>query len=133
MSPNQPANAVPTTAPADGGASTLDAGALDRLRALDPEGRHGVLTRVLTAYEASLERHLVQMRAELARPTAAVAAAAHTLKSSSASVGALLLAQACESLEQRVRQGAAAQTHDVARLIELAEAALAAVRTILPR
>jgi HPt (histidine-containing phosphotransfer) domain-containing protein len=56
---------------------------------------------------------------------------AHTLKSSSASVGALALSRACELLEQRVRQGAAAQTHDVAELIALGEAALASVRTIL--
>jgi HPt (histidine-containing phosphotransfer) domain-containing protein len=109
----------------------LDEGALARLHELDPEGRHGVVVRVLSAYEASLSRQLEQMRAELPAPSAGVAMLAHTMKSSSASVGALALARACEALEQRVRQGATAQTHDVAELIALGEAALSAVRTIL--
>lgn len=109
----------------------LDEGALARLRELDPDGRHGVMARVLAAYETSLSRQLEQMRAELAAPTAGVALLAHTMKSSSASVGALSLARACAALEQRVREGATAQTHDVAELIALGEAALAAVRTIL--
>ncbi|MBL8345902.1 MAG: Hpt domain-containing protein [Rubrivivax sp.] len=110
----------------------LDEGALARLRELDPEGQHGVVARVLAAYESSLVRQLDLMRAELAAPQAHVLGGlAHTLKSSSASVGALALARACEAFEQRVRQGATAQTHDVAELIALAEAALVAVRTIL--
>lgn len=110
----------------------LDEVALARLRELDPDGRHGVVTRVLGAYEASLVRHLEQMRAARAAPsTDLVCAQAHTLKSSSASVGAAALALACASLEQRLRQGGTAQTHDVEELITLGEAALAAARTIL--
>lgn len=110
----------------------LDAAALARLRDLDPEGRHGVVVRVLTAYRAALTRQMAQLRTEQAAPQAAtLAALAHTLKSSSASVGALALARACEALEQRLRQGGTAQTHDVADLIALGEAALAAVDRIL--
>lgn len=110
----------------------LDEGALARLRELDPDGQHGVVVRVLTAYENSLVRQLAQMQAELDEPTARVVGGlAHTLKSSSASVGALALSRACEALEQRIRLGAQAQTHDVAELIALGEAALVAVRTIL--
>jgi HPt (histidine-containing phosphotransfer) domain-containing protein len=118
-----PGNAAPP--------AVLDEVALSRLRALDPEGRHGVLARVLATYEASLVRQLEHLRAALPAPTPAVAILAHTLKSSSASVGAVALARACETLEARVRQGGTAQTHDVAELIALAEAALAAVRTML--
>ena len=44
---------------------TLDAAALARLRELDPEGRHGVLPRVLGAFEASLARMLAQLAGEL--------------------------------------------------------------------
>ncbi|MBL8341451.1 MAG: Hpt domain-containing protein [Rubrivivax sp.] len=109
----------------------LDAAALARLQALDPEGRHGVVRRVLATYEGALTRQLDQLRAERDTPTAALANLAHTLKSSSASVGALALADACAALEQRLRHGAVAQTHDVAHLVDLGEAALAAVRTML--
>jgi HPt (histidine-containing phosphotransfer) domain-containing protein len=113
----------------------LDAAALERLRSLDPDGRHDVLRRVLATYEAALARQLDQLRAEAAAPSAAGHAAlgtlAHTLKSSSASVGANALAAACAALELRLRQGARAQTHDVADLIALGEAALASVRTML--
>jgi len=126
MSPPPPAPAAPTPA------HVLDEGALARLRELDPDGRHGVVPRVLTAYETALVRQIGQMRAELEAPQSqALAVLAHTLKSSSASVGALALARACESLERRVREGATAKTHDVAELITLAEAALRAVRSIL--
>lgn len=120
--PNDPA---PASTP-------LDEKALARLRELDPDGRHGVVARVLTAYENSLVRQLELMRAELAAPRAAVLGGlTHTLKSSSASVGALAFSRACEAFEQRSRAGATAQTHDVAELIALGEAALVAVRTIL--
>ena len=122
---------APPSPAADG--PVLDERALARLHELDPEGRHGVVARVLATYENSLVRQLEQLRGALAAPTPAVAALAHTLKSSSASVGALALARACDGLERRVRQGATAQTHDVAELIALGEAALAAVRTILRR
>jgi hypothetical protein len=70
----------------------LDETALARLRELDPDGRHGVLQRVLTAFETSLTRSLGQLQDPQASADAkTVAALAHTLKSSSASVGALAL------------------------------------------
>ncbi|MBI5717796.1 MAG: Hpt domain-containing protein [Burkholderiales bacterium] len=122
----------PPPDPAATPGTVLDEAALARLRELDPAGQHGVVVRVLATYETSLVRQLGQMRAELDAPRAKVLGdLAHTLKSSSASVGALALSRACEALEQRMRQGAQAQTHDVAELIALGEAALVAVRTIL--
>ena len=128
MDPSRPAPS------ADG--TSLDEAALARLRDLDPEGRHGVLARVLGAYESSLLRQIEQLQLQSQVPesparTQVVAALAHTMKSASASVGAMLLARACESLERRLRVGAAAQTHDVAELIALGESALAAARAIL--
>jgi HPt (histidine-containing phosphotransfer) domain-containing protein len=115
----------------------LDAGALARLRELDPDGRHGVLTRVLTAFETSLSRMLVQLAAERDSDDAqlvagVVASVAHTLKSSSASVGALELARACSDVERRLREGQPGHLGaDIERLLAAGEAALAAVRTML--
>lgn len=112
---------------------TLDAAALTRLRDLDPDGRHGVVVRVLAAFETSLGRMLAQLHAELdAGDAAVVAGIAHTLKSSSASVGALALSASCAEIERRLRDGAGADLQaDVRRLLAEGEAALRAVRSML--
>lgn len=85
-------------------AGLLDAKALDRLRALDPQGRSGLLPRVLATYTTSLQRLLAQLQA--ARSSADVQGqrhVAHTLKSCSASVGALKLSALCAEIERRMR------------------------------
>jgi hypothetical protein len=111
----------------------LDAAALTRLRELDPDGRHGVVARVLAAFETSLGRMLVQLRAELdAGDPAVVAGIAHTLKSSSVSVGALALSASCAEIERRLREQAPGELHaDVQQLLAEGEAALHAVRSML--
>lgn len=113
--------------------ATLDAAALARLRELDPDGRHGVLNRVLAAFETSLARMLVQLRAERdAGAAGVVAGVAHTLKSSSASVGALALSAACAEVERRLRTGIAGDLNaDIERLVAEGEAALRAVEAML--
>jgi HPt (histidine-containing phosphotransfer) domain-containing protein len=112
---------------------TLDATALARLRELDPDGRHGVVVRVLEAFEASLGRLLGQLREEPdAGDAAVVAGIAHTLKSSSASVGALALSARCAEIERRLREGADGDLQaDVQRLLAEGEAALRAVGSML--
>jgi HPt (histidine-containing phosphotransfer) domain-containing protein len=115
---------------------SLDREALARLRELDPDGRHGVVQRVLQAFDTSLTRMLVQLRGELGGGHAdVVATVAHTLKSSSASVGALSLSQACAEIETRLRSGTptspAGLDRDITRLIEEGEAALEAAAAIL--
>jgi hypothetical protein len=111
----------------------LDSQALARLRELDPDGRQGVVTRVLVAFETSLTRMITQLEVEREGGDAGVVAGvAHTLKSSSASVGALSLAQACAEVEARLRKGDTSAMHlDISRLISEGEAALAAVGAIL--
>jgi len=88
------------TAPA-----VLDAAALQRLHALDPRGENQVVERVLRAFEGSLERLLDQAAAAQQQgdrePDGQVE---HTLKSSSASFGALRLSQHCSEVEHRLRQ-----------------------------
>jgi HPt (histidine-containing phosphotransfer) domain-containing protein len=84
----------------------LDAAALARLRELDPDGRHDVLRRVMSTFEVSLEDMQVQLRDRMAAADVVGAGAlAHTLKSSSASVGALVLSERCARLERAVRVG----------------------------
>ncbi|HLL10684.1 MAG TPA: Hpt domain-containing protein [Rubrivivax sp.] len=115
---------------------SLDAGALARLRELDPDGRHGVVMRVMKAFESSLSRMMGQLSAQLVEPgrgdPAVLARVAHTLKSSSASVGAMSLARACAEVEQGVRSGTLSDIDvQVRRLVAECEAALAAVTAML--
>lgn len=111
----------------------LDETALSRLRELDPDERHGVLKRVLAAFETSLNRVLGQLQDPLAGADAKlVAGLAHTLKSSSASVGALELSAACAQVEARLRAGqTAALCDDVDLLRRHGQAALEAVEAML--
>jgi len=111
----------------------LDPLALARLSELDPDGRHGVVNRVLAAFDTSLTRMLGQLEAQAEAPTAAlVASIAHTLKSSAASVGALELARSCAEVEARIRTGDTdSLQRDIGRLISDGQAALVAVGAIL--
>lgn len=82
----------------------LDADSLQRLQALDPQGSNRVVERVLRAYEASLQRLLPQaVQAARDGEPDALRHVAHTLKSSSASVGALQLSRQCAEVESRLR------------------------------
>lgn len=84
----------------------LDAAALQRLRELDPDGGNRVVERVMRAFESSLTRLLSQVQgARGDDANATVAHVAHTLKSSSASVGALELSRRCSEIENRLRVG----------------------------
>lgn len=87
----------------------LDAASLQRLRELDPGDRTGLIGRVLDTYVHSLARHAAELaQARAAGDPDALRMVAHTLKSSSASVGALELSLACAEVERLVREGAGA-------------------------
>lgn len=84
----------------------LDEQALARLHELDPTGKAGLVARVLAAYTRSLASLLEQLA--IARGAADAQGqrhVAHTLKSSSASVGALKLSERCADIERRLREG----------------------------
>jgi two-component system, sensor histidine kinase and response regulator len=82
----------------------LDAAALGRLRDLDPTGENQLMSRVLTAFDASLARLMPQLaQAQSTQDCAVIRHVAHTLKSSSASVGALHLSALCTELEAAAR------------------------------
>lgn len=103
--PRWPAAQADAAAGAGGAAvAVLDAAALERLHQLDPGNRTGLVKRVLQTYTQSLDRLLVQWHAARAAGDAnALRAVAHTLKSSSASVGALALSALCADVEARLR------------------------------
>ena len=85
-------------------APVLDEAALQRLQELDPQGTNRVVERVLRAFEASLARLLPQAQQALAQGDhEAVRHVVHTLKSSSASVGALELSRCSGEIENRLR------------------------------
>lgn len=91
-------------------AQVLDAAALAKLHALDPQGQAGLVARVIATYTASLQRLVTQFgAARAAGDVSGLRHVAHTLKSSSASVGALALSALCAAVEQQVRDGAPAE------------------------
>ena len=101
---SEPTGVPATVGPGAGG--VLDAQALAKLQELDPSGNSGLVARVLATYAQSLQRQLVTLQA--ARRDADAQGqrhVAHTLKSSSASVGALALSALCADVEQRLREG----------------------------
>jgi HPt (histidine-containing phosphotransfer) domain-containing protein len=85
-------------------ATLLDADALDRLRELDPMGTSRLMERVLRAFHSSASRLAQQFReARASGDMQGIRHVAHTLKSSSASIGALALARLCAEIETSVR------------------------------
>jgi HPt (histidine-containing phosphotransfer) domain-containing protein len=104
-------NSLPV--PAESGASqvraatVLDAAALAGLRELDPQGVNRLLERVIRAFQNSLDRLMPQLlEAQSKQDVAGMRHVAHTLKSSSASIGALRLSMLCSQLETTVRSDA---------------------------
>lgn len=111
----------------------LDAQALAKLRELDPDGRHGVVQRVLQTFESTLQRQTAELREARDRGDMAVMGRiAHTMKPSSAAVGALALSTLCADVERQVRNGeTAGLLPRVENLLSEAERALVAVRAML--
>jgi HPt (histidine-containing phosphotransfer) domain-containing protein len=85
----------------------LDETALARLRELDPGGENQLIERIVAAYSKSLERLLPELASArgAALQLSVVRHFSHTLKSSSASLGALALSQRCAAIEEMARNG----------------------------
>ena len=110
----------------------LDAKALAALRELDPSGQGGLIARIMATFDNSLVRMLAQVDEAAARDDwATINHVAHTLKSSSASVGALELARRSLEIEKLLRDKRQA---DVSPLlpawVEEMQRARAAVRAL---
>ena len=113
--------------------SVLDAAALARLAELDPQGSAGLVQRVMATYANALERsrqELLLLRQPLQHEP--LRHLAHTLKSSSASVGALALSALCAQVEHNVRSQ---QAGDIGKLLDAMQAEMqrvaSAVQTML--
>jgi len=89
-------------------AALLDPEAIQRLRELDPSGDNKLLERVVAAFSTSLERllpELARAREGDALDLTAIRHVSHTLKSSSASLGAMALSARCADIETQAREG----------------------------
>jgi hypothetical protein len=97
----------------------LDDAALGKLRDLDPDGRSGIVKRVLQTFEGSLGKLMTQFAA--AREVGddgGLRHVAHTLRSSAASIGALELAQCCQEVEALLRAGMSGRSPEMAPKLE---------------
>lgn len=112
----------------------LEPAVLERLKQLDPDGSRGFLAQVMRTYDASLTRYLATLAAaQQAADLKQAAEAAHTLKSSSAAIGASRLAMHCADVERMARaEDAAALGESFTMLIGEAARVQAAVRAMLP-
>ncbi|MBC8058834.1 MAG: Hpt domain-containing protein, partial [Rhizobiales bacterium] len=85
-------------------ADELDAAAIARLSELDPSGESRLLERVLLAFRGSVARLRPQLEAARANgDRGEIRLVVHTLKSSSASIGARRLSQLCGQIETAIR------------------------------
>ncbi|MCR5883250.1 response regulator [Rhizobacter sp. J219] len=125
-----PAPAAPAGAAAsDGG--VLDAQALERLRELDPSGENHLMERVVSAFDSSVGRLMPQLEDALnSLELGGIRHVAHTLKSSSASIGAMKLSRMCADLEARARNE---QADGMAERIALLQTEVEIVRVALKR
>lgn len=108
----------------------LDRARLEVLAALDSADNPDFRQQLVRAFEESTARHLLQLRAALARAdTGGVLLATHALKGSASNLGASRLAAAARHMEHRARHEAALPLGD--ELEELAaerDWVLAAIR-----
>ncbi|MEN9892393.1 MAG: hypothetical protein RLY78_2688 [Pseudomonadota bacterium] len=100
----------PSVAAGGSGAARLDPSALAQLERIDTDGE--LLLRVLRTYLSTLHKTRPVLRAWAADLDGHFRAV-HTLKSSSASIGALAVSELCASIEQALRDG---RVDDVGRL-----------------
>lgn len=99
--PDRPAHSDPGSVDA-----VLDAECLDRLRDLGGAEDPGLLSELIELYLEDAGRRMKDLACAMRQADlAAVARAAHALKSSSANMGALVLADICSAIERKARTG----------------------------
>ncbi len=123
---------VPGAVPGDAARKeedVLDPAALDSLRALEAGSASGFVARTIRTYLESSSDLLARIQeAGASSDAAALAAAAHTLKSSSAQLGACRLSELCAGLEASASAG---QSDGIGEVVSRIEIELAAVHEAL--
>ncbi|HTV91031.1 MAG TPA: Hpt domain-containing protein, partial [Stellaceae bacterium] len=111
--------------------AVLDEGALAALRELQQSGRPDIVERTIALYRENAPRLVDDLKqgAET-RNLVALGRASHTLKSSSANIGAVTLAVRCSELETLARDGMVAEA---CGLVDAVVADHAAVEAALSR
>ena len=98
---------------------------------LDPTGENRLMERVVSAFETSVTRLMPQLDEALqAGELPGIRHVAHTLKSSSASMGAVKLSKMCSELETMARQG---QSDGMSERVAELQAEVEIVRVALKR
>jgi two-component system, sensor histidine kinase and response regulator len=94
------------TSVSDPTAAIIDRSALDAIRTIDPVMGYELVGEILAVYFEASPKLIQQMQEGLeAGDAAKVKMAAHTLKSSSAALGAMALADLCKEAEVVARAG----------------------------
>ncbi len=100
--------------PTDMGEAIIDPKALEALRALQKPGRPDILARVIEKFNSDAPRLVVEMHQAAKNGDAdALRHAAHTLKSSSAYIGATVLSSNCREIEQLARNSNVGQAKEL--------------------
>jgi DNA-binding response OmpR family regulator len=128
-SPGAPADSAAPVATAASSCGPLDTRTLDRLRALQRQGKPDVLEQVVQLYLSSTPKLLDTLREAIRRgDLSAMKHAAHGFKSSCGNVGALTLAALCKEVEA---MGCGNNTAGAAAVLLAIEAEYATVREAL--
>ena len=114
---------------ADAKSVVLDGTVLEQIRVMERNGAPQLLSRLIQIYLRDAVQLIEEARQAInAGNTEALRVAAHTLKSSSANLGALRVRDACRELELQAR---AQQLAGAAERLALLESEFTAVRTLL--
>jgi two-component system sensor histidine kinase/response regulator len=121
--------ALPAAEEGTGAVGPVDAKALENIRALQAPGGPNLLSRVIGLYLSGSPKLLEDLReAAVRRDADALRNASHTLKSSSANLGALSLSSLCKELETNAREG---RVDDAAEAVAGIEAEYGRVKAFL--
>ncbi len=109
--------------------STIDQKALDNIRSLQKEGDPPVLDKIVNIYLSNSPKLIQTLREAVTEPDAtAMQKAAHSLKSSSANMGAMTLSSLCKELEMMGRNNS---TENAGKILSEIESEYERVRVAL--